>query len=150
MAIKGLNHYSVIGNDLQASKYFYCQIVGLEYLPKRDKGVTTYIDFGLPGHKEPVVSIIDANVEIPENTRDVGFQLHGKASSEGKSKFSTGSFEHICFTFDEQDFEEKKDKLIENGYMCRVGYDFLPNCKQIWSIDPNGVKIEFMFLCEQN
>jgi len=144
MATKGLNHYSVIGYDLEASKHFYSEIVGLHLLPKRDQGVTVYVDFGLPGSSEPLVSVIDANVAIRENRRDVGFQLHAKASTKGKEAFATGAFEHLCFVFKELDFEEVKRKLLANGYMCQ-GYDFLPTCKQIWTIDPNGIKLEFMF-----
>ena len=91
MAVTGINHYTVIGYDLEAAKQFYIEIVGLTLLNKRTQGVTTYIDFTLPGRNEPLVRVIDANVEIAKNERDVGFQLHGTAGKNGKKEFSSGA-----------------------------------------------------------
>ena len=147
MAIKALNHYTLISDDLAANKLFYADIVGLALLMPRDKGVTQNIDFAFPGQHYPVVSIIDNHQPLKSQNvqREHGFQLHGQVNPAGKNCFATGPFEHICFSYDATDYERVKQQLNQHHFDCREGFDFMPKCKQIWTLDPNGGKVEFQF-----
>ncbi len=151
MAIKTLHHYTVISDDLESNTTFYCDIVGLEQLTTpNNKGVTQFIEFAFPGMNQAVVSVIDGNHPLKQqpNERTNGFQLHGKINQQGKERFATGPFEHICFSYDAEDFDTIKEKLQQHQFACREGFDFMPAFKQIWTIDPNGIKVEFLFECD--
>ncbi|MCP4476223.1 MAG: hypothetical protein GY821_17020 [Gammaproteobacteria bacterium] len=152
MAIRGLNHYTIISDNLSANRLFYSQIVGLECLSTERKGVTQFIDFALPSQSTPVVSVIDGThpyrKTVTSTHRNTGFELHGTVNPQGKSQFATGPFEHICFNYEEVDFDRIKTQLHQHDFACRESFDWLPTCKQIWTLDPNGIKVEFLFECQ--
>jgi catechol 2,3-dioxygenase-like lactoylglutathione lyase family enzyme len=145
MSIHGLDHFSIITNDLERTTQFYCDIIGLEKMPGLVGGVTRGINYRIPGSEEAIVHIIDADALTDKPPRDSGFFLHGEPAPVGNRDFLTRSLEHICFRFDADDFDQVKIKLKKYNYEYREGFDFMPKFKQIWVIDPNGVKIELVF-----
>lgn len=131
MPLDRLDHYFVYASDLERSRHFYSDILGLEAGPRPD--------FDFPGHwfyleDRPVVHV--GNSEF-EGGYVVGDEAGQRASG------STGPVDHIAFRGrDIDDFIARFE---------REGIDFRRNevpdfaLSQLFVKDPEGVTIELNF-----
>ncbi len=131
MPLDRLDHYFVYAADLEQSRRFYADILGLEAGPRPD--------FGFPGHwfyleDRPVVHVGNSEFE--------GGYVAGDEAQQ-RASGSTGPVDHIAFRGrDIDDFISRFE---------REGIDFRRNevpdfaLSQLFVKDPEGVTIELNF-----
>jgi len=135
MPVTSLNHYLIVSKDLERSRKFYEQVLGLELADRPD--------FGFPGYW------LSANGEIcvhlasqdPNKIRD---QFLLKKHPKGTN--GSGSVDHIAFLA--QDPDAVGARIRKNKVDLHVRS--FPDAKlfQIFLKDPDDVTIELNFLGE--
>jgi catechol 2,3-dioxygenase-like lactoylglutathione lyase family enzyme len=123
MALTQLNHVTVRTHDLEATKDFYENVLGLTAGPRPP--------FRFPGYwlycgENPVVHLV----------------LHADAIGGGLSR-DTGSFDHVAFT--SNDFPVMRERLTKLGVAFREQQVPAASNRQLFVEDPNGVTIELNF-----
>lgn len=133
--IESLDHFFVYSSNLQKTKQFYSEILGLKDGPRPQ--------FSFPGHwfylnEKPVVHVGTSEFEG-------GFK-DGESVSTKISQVGTGSVDHIAFKCKNiQEFIARLDSLGQ-PFRTQEIPDF--DLKQIFVKDPNGVTIELNFFGE--
>ncbi len=130
MPLERLDHYFVYASDLEVSRRFYCEVLGLTNGPRPQ--------FGFPGHwfyleDRPVVHI-----------GDDGFE-GGYVYEDGKHVISgpTGPVDHIAFRASNlDDFLTRFDQMGVS-FQRREVPDF--RLSQLFVKDPEGLTIELNF-----
>jgi catechol 2,3-dioxygenase-like lactoylglutathione lyase family enzyme len=129
MELKSFEHVLIIAQDLEATKEFYVDLIGLA-VGKRP-------DFGFPGYwlylgDTPCVHL--AGRERP------GRRVGGRRSDD---ESNTGAIDHVAFNAD--GINAARDRFDKAG----IDYEhrLVPGAplQQLFLIDPNGVKIEINF-----
>ena len=128
MPATSLNHYTILARDLEATKDFYTDIVGLKV---GDRPPLNFPGYWLYCGDVPTVHLIGHRPEI-ESIRD---------SSSDPAK--TGRLDHIAFAC--AGLKDMKATLERNS----VKYDerVLPrlNMTQLFYYDPDGIAVECNF-----
>jgi len=132
MPLTKLEHYLVLTNDIDATRDFYVQVLGMQpgFRP----------DLGFPGHwvylgDTPVIHIAEWQTYGSHSFRnDVGTSTRTEA---------TGPVDHIAFAA--QDFDEVLARLRQHGAQVRVNDNPANVVRQLFVLDPNGVMIEINF-----
>ncbi len=124
MPATSLNHYTIRVRDLERTKDFYEDIVGLK---SGDRPPLPFPGYWLYCGDVPAVHLIGRRPEEPE--------FNGSAE--------TGRLDHIAFTA--ENLELMKDRLRSN----EIAFEekVLPrfNITQLFFQDPDGISIEFNF-----
>lgn len=120
MALQNLDHFNVYCADLETSRAFYTEVLGL------NDGARP--NFGIPG---AWMYLGDRAV------------VHLVGGREGEAPLRTGPFDHIAF--EAGDFEGMRAKVQGLGLEFQEADvpDF--KLKQLFLRDPDGVKIELNF-----
>ena len=115
--IKQLAHVCIHSTDLEKTRWFYCDVLGGEVAFDFDKNGSLYgYYFRLGGN---------TFIEV----------FAGEAGAAG------GHIKHMCLEV--EDIDRLVEVLKENGIAVtakKLGGD---NAWQVWTEDPNGVRIEF-------
>ena len=132
MPLTELNHYFVRANDLERSKKFYCDVLGLQQMPRPD--------FPFPGYWLGVGGKIQVHMGphgIPNS------QLYYLGSTRESATDNAGVVDHIAFSATEPD--AMAARLDAMGVPSRKR--FLPEIKlfQMFVEDPDGLTIELNF-----
>lgn len=127
MALEALEHYTVQCADLDGTRDFYRDVLGLE------EGFRP--DLGFAGHwlycgDVPVVHLLGRDGALPEN----------RSAEPGGD---TGSFDHIAFRG--RDVEAMIARLRANGIAFRENRIDEIKLHQLFVRDPNGVMVEMNF-----
>lgn len=130
MPLERLDHYFVYAADLDVSRRFYAEVLGLENGPRPQ--------FDFPGHwfyleGRPVVHV--GNKDFAG-----GFVTDG---SERSIAGSTGPVDHIAFRANDIENFEQRFKALALAYQRREVPDFA--LSQLFVKDPDGVTIELNF-----
>ena len=137
MPITDINHYLVVSKNLERSKKFYQEVLGLKLAPERP-------DFGFPGYwlKAGDAICVHLASRQPNRIRD-RFLL----KKHPKGTTGSGSVDHIAFLA--RDPQEVRDRILRNK--VEMHYRSFPEAKlfQIFLKDPDDVTIELNFLGEQ-
>ena len=135
MPVTALNHYLIVSKNLERSKKFYEQVLGLELAERPD--------FGFPGYWMKTGDNICVHLasQDPNRIRD---QYLLKKHPKGTN--GSGSVDHIAFLA--QDPEAVRDRIKKNKVDMHVRS--FPDAKlfQIFLKDPDDVTIELNFLGE--
>ncbi len=123
MALTELNHFTVRTRDMDGTRDFYVDVLGLRVGPRPDLGFPGY---WLYCGQQPVVHLVPESAGI------------GAGSGE-----DTGNFDHVAFLGD--DFAGMRQRLSELGLAFRENDVRAANLKQIFLPDPNRVMIEINF-----
>ncbi|HLJ62824.1 MAG TPA: VOC family protein [Stellaceae bacterium] len=123
MPLTGLNHVTVRCADLEATKDFYAEILGLEAGPRPP---LSFPGFWLYCGENAVIHL------VPEEG----------AIGSGKSP-DTGNFDHVAFTAG--DFEGMRAMLNARGVKFRERNVPGAAVRQLFFTDPNNVMIELNF-----
>jgi catechol 2,3-dioxygenase-like lactoylglutathione lyase family enzyme len=132
MPVTELNHYFVRANDLEATKNFYCDVLGFEVMPRPD--------FPFPGYW------LGANGKIQVHMGPHGIknsELYYLGTTPKNGTEDAGVVDHIAFLATEP---EKFNTRFESlGMASRKRY--FPEFKlfQMFVKDPNGLTIELNF-----
>ncbi len=130
MPLGVLQHYTIEPSDLEATKNFYCDALGLE---NGDRPPLGFPGYWLYSGGVPTVHLLG-----PRTPRE-GIVVRGT----GKKFDNTGRFDHIAFAATDIDGVRKRlqDRNIEfrEQTVPRTG------AKQIFLYDPDGVGVELNF-----
>jgi catechol 2,3-dioxygenase-like lactoylglutathione lyase family enzyme len=135
MPLTGLNHYLIVSRDLDRSRRFYEDVLGMQLAERPD--------FGFPGYWLKLGDDICVHLasQAPNEIRD---QFLLKKHPEGTA--GSGSVDHIAFLA--RDPREVRER-IRRGKV-EMHYRSFPDAKlfQIFLRDPDDVTIELNFLGE--
>ncbi len=128
MPAESLNHYTIQARDVEKTKDFYVQIVGLK---AGDRPPLNFPGYWLYCGGTPTVHLL-------------GYQAHQKVVADGPSyPAETGRLDHIAFSC--SGLKDMKATLKAHG----VKYDerVLPrlNMTQLFYLDPDGIAVECNF-----
>ena len=129
MPITKMEHFLVLTDDIEATREFYCKVLGVTVgarPPLHFGGYWLYVD------DIPCVHIADWD-SYTANAIQHGIPVSTRAAG-------TGSLDHIAFNAD--DFDEIAERLERYG--IRAALNVVPEngLRQLFLEDPNGVKIE--------
>jgi catechol 2,3-dioxygenase-like lactoylglutathione lyase family enzyme len=135
MPVTGLNHYLIVSKNLERSRKFYQEVLGMELAERPD--------FGFPGYWLKIGAEICVHLasQAPNRIRDT-FLL----KKHPKGTTGSGSVDHIAFLA--QDPDAVRGRIQKS----RVAMHFrsFPEAKlfQIFLKDPDDITIELNFLGE--
>ncbi|HYD56587.1 MAG TPA: VOC family protein [Burkholderiales bacterium] len=135
MPLTGLNHYLIVSQDLERSRRFYEQVLGMQLADRPD--------FGFPGYWLKIGDDICVHLASQE-ANEVRDQFLLKKHPRGTT--GSGSVDHIAFVA--RDPREVRDRIRSNK--VDMHYRSFPDAKlfQIFLKDPDDVTIELNFLGE--
>jgi catechol 2,3-dioxygenase-like lactoylglutathione lyase family enzyme len=135
MPVTSLNHYLIVSKNLERSKKFYQQVLGLELAERPD--------FGFPGYWLKTGDDICVHLasQDPNKTRDMFLLKKHPKGTKG-----SGSVDHIAFLA--QDPFEVRKRIQKSK--VEMHFRSFPDAKlfQIFLKDPDDVTIELNFLGE--
>ena len=135
MPLTELNHYLLVAKDLERTKNFYCDVLGLELADRPD--------FGFPGYWLKIGDEICVHLasQAPNQIRDTFLLKKHPRGTNG-----SGQVDHIAFLA--KDAEGVRRRIQKKG--VEMHYRSFPDAKlfQIFLKDPNDVTIELNFLGE--
>jgi catechol 2,3-dioxygenase-like lactoylglutathione lyase family enzyme len=135
MPLTSLNHYLIVSKDLERSKKFYQQVLGMQLAERPD--------FGFPGYWLKLGDAICVHLasQDPNKIRD---QFLLKKHPKGTK--GSGSLDHIAFLA--RDPEDVRSRIRKNK--VEMHFRSFPDAKlfQIFLKDPDDVTIELNFLGE--
>ncbi len=128
MPVTGIFHTAIKTNDLEATVYFYTQILGLRQVPRPD--------FGFPGAW--------LGCPIPGGQAIIHLYAGGPAlGTAGQAPLGTAAIDHIAITA--VGFHEFRQRVAGAGLEWR---EYLVPGTTLWQLfvyDPNGVLLEMTF-----
>ncbi|HWA38636.1 MAG TPA: VOC family protein [Burkholderiales bacterium] len=135
MPLTGLNHYLIVSRDLDRSRKFYEDVLGMQLADRPD--------FGFPGYWLKLGDDICVHLasQAPNEIRDQFLLKKHPAGTAG-----SGSVDHIAFLA--RDPREVRERIRRN--QVEMHYRSFPDAKlfQIFLRDPDDVTIELNFLGE--
>ena len=135
MPITELNHYLLVARDLERTRDFYQNVLGLELAERPD--------FGFPGYWLKTGDDICVHLasQEPNDTRDMFLLKKHPRGTAG-----SGSVDHIAFLA--KDPREVRQRIQKNN--VEMHFRSFPDAKlfQIFLKDPDDVTIELNFLGE--
>lgn len=142
MGIKRLDHVNFITHNPQATIEFYCEVIGLKLGERLSVDTSQSLYFYLPGTSIAILHIGNAATakEQPK------FKRLADLDHNHSGDFSTGAFDHFCLAVDMADYElfiiRFESKKLNYQTYCHNDTAL----KQIWLLDPNGVRVELNFI----
>jgi catechol 2,3-dioxygenase-like lactoylglutathione lyase family enzyme len=135
MPLTGLNHYLVVSKNLERSKKFYQEVLGMQLAERPD--------FGFPGYWLKLGDEICVHLASQE-TNQIRDTFLLKKHPKGTT--GSGSVDHIAFVA--RDPQEVRDRIQKNK--VEMHFRSFPDAKlfQIFLKDPDDVTIELNFLGE--
>jgi catechol 2,3-dioxygenase-like lactoylglutathione lyase family enzyme len=135
MPLTGLNHYLVVSKNLERSKKFYQEVLGMQLAERPD--------FGFPGYWLKLgdeICVHLASQEANEIRDTFLLKKHPKGTT------GSGSVDHIAFLA--QDPYDVRGRIEKNK--VEMHFRSFPDAKlfQIFLKDPDDVTIELNFLGE--
>ena len=132
MPLTKIEHYLVLTDDIDATRDFYVEALGMQ--------VGFRPPLGFPGHwvyigDTPVIHIAEW-VTYTTRSKSRGVDVTTRASG-------TGPVDHIAFAA--QDYDEVLARLQRLAVPVRVNDNPGNIVRQLFVFDPNGVKIEINF-----
>ena len=135
MPVTAINHYLVVSKNLERSKKFYQEVLGLELAERPD--------FGFPGYWLKTGDNICVHL-ASQDLNKIRDQFLLKKHPKGTH--GSGSVDHIAFLA--QDPEAVRNRIQK--HKVEMHFRSFPDAKlfQIFLKDPDGVTIELNFLGE--
>jgi catechol 2,3-dioxygenase-like lactoylglutathione lyase family enzyme len=132
MPLLRLEHYLVLSDDIDGTRDFYCDVLGMRegFRPK----------LGFPGYWLYVGDVPSIHIAEWESyavwTKEVGIPISSRAES-------TGAVDHIAFNA--SGFDEVRARLQARGLEISENLLDEIGLRQLFIYDPNGVPIELNF-----
>ena len=133
MALLSLNHVTIRPHDLEATRDFYVDIVGLR------EGARP--PFGFPGYwlyaaDMPVIHLVGAGNPTDEY---VGY------SESARPATGSGVVDHVAFAYDAEDYDKTCAAIEARGFDCRRQTVPDLGLRQLFIKDPDAVLVELNF-----
>jgi len=124
--VKAIDHVTIVVNDLERSRVFYCDLLGMEEI--------TRPNFGFAGYW-----FQSGNTQIHLIENKPGCSLPGGGLDP--DQVNAGLTHHFAFEVD--DAHAAHNFLIESGVRIQGGPHLRPDgCNQVWFYDPDGHCVE--------
>lgn len=129
MPLTKMEHYLVLTKDIDATRDFYCRVLGMR------EGFRPPL--GFPGYwlylgDTPCIHIAEWQT-YTEHSNSRGIPVSTPADG-------TGAFDHIAFVA--TDYDELLESLERNGLKPYRNITNPNGLRQVFLLDPNGIKIE--------
>jgi catechol 2,3-dioxygenase-like lactoylglutathione lyase family enzyme len=131
MPLTAMEHFLVLTDDLEATRAFYCEALGLEVGSRPDlpfPGLWLYLG-GVPR-----VHLAERSAYAAHSER-IGIPASEPAAT------GTGAVDHVAFNAGPGDYDEIAARLERSGVEARPN-EVPGGMRQLFVHDPNGVKIE--------
>ena len=132
MPLTKIEHYLVLTDDIDATRDFYCEALGMSRGPRPA--------LAFPGHW---VYIGDVPCIHIAEWQTYTAHARKKGVAVAAQTVSTGPVDHIAFAA--HDFDEVLGRLERYGVPFRTSEQPGGQVRQLFVLDPNGVKIEINF-----
>lgn len=142
MPIKRLDHVNFITHDMTATIKFYCDIIGLTQGSHLSIDTAQSVYFYIEGQNFPILHIGNAKLE----KKQPKYERFAELSENSSWNFSTGSFDHFCLLLDDHDYDGMIKQLNKHNIQHQTYCHQDIALKQIWVLDPNGVRVELNFV----
>jgi catechol 2,3-dioxygenase-like lactoylglutathione lyase family enzyme len=129
MPITHLEHFLVLTDDIEATRDFYRDVLGLSVGPRPPLGFAGY---WLYAGGAPCVHIAE-RASYAASSLPAGIPVSARAPG-------TGPFDHAAFIA--RDFDEISARLARHGVAAHLNVVPGNGLRQLFVLDPNGVKIE--------
>ena len=129
MPLGVLQHYTIEPSNLEATKDFYCDVLGLENGDRPP--------LGFPGYWLYSGGVATVHLLGPRQPRE-GVVVRGEKKFD-----DTGRFDHIAFAA--SDIDEVRARLASKSVKFRENTVPRTGAKQIFLYDPDGVGVELNF-----
>ena len=141
MIIQRLDHVNFITHDMKKTIHFYCHIIGLVHGEHLSIDTAQSVYFYIPGDKIAILHVGSAKADKHQPK----FKRLADLDETQNGRFSTGAFDHFCLMLDDNDYSVFIDKLNKHviPYQTYCHDDIA--LKQIWVLDPNGIRVELNF-----
>lgn len=142
MGIKRLDHVNFVTHDPQTTIAFYCDVIGLSLGNKLSIDTSQSLYFYIPGSAIAILHVGNAKADKSQ----LKFERLADLESQNQGRFSTGAFDHFCLAVDMGDYDLfiKRLDAKKLNYQTYCHNDMA--LKQIWLLDPNGVRVELNFI----
>ena len=132
MPLTELNHYFVRANDMEQSRRFYCEVLGLQQMPRPN--------FAFPGYWLGVGGKVQVHMG-PHDIPDAGVHYMGTTALSATD--NAGVVDHIAFSATEP--EAFVARLKQMRVTARKRYRPEIRLFQVFLQDPDGLTIEVNF-----
>jgi catechol 2,3-dioxygenase-like lactoylglutathione lyase family enzyme len=127
MPITHMQHYMVLSKDLEKTRAFYCDVLGLKVGPRPP------FDFeGFWIYTGDVAAVHVAGQSSYEDT--------GRLKDSGAARNGSGSVDHIAFAAN--DYDELIASFNRHGVKYRATTVPGSDLRQLFVFDPDGIQIE--------
>jgi len=126
MPITQMQHYMVLSKDLEKTRHFYCDVLGLRtgFRPPFDfEGLWIYV----------------GDVAVVHVATQTSYEVSGRVESAGK-RHGSGSVDHIAFSAD--NYDELVSSFDRHGVKYRATKVPDSDLRQLFVLDPDGIQIE--------
>jgi catechol 2,3-dioxygenase-like lactoylglutathione lyase family enzyme len=144
MAIIRLDHVNFITHDMPATVSFYCNTIGLEQGKQLSIDTAQSVYFYIPGSKVAILHVGHAKADKNQPK----FERLANLAIGNQGDFSTGAFDHFCLALDDNDNPFFLDRLNKENWSYQTVCHKDIELKQIWLLDPNGIRVELNFVKE--
>ncbi|MGH6662652.1 MAG: VOC family protein [Rhodospirillales bacterium] len=127
-----LDHLTVRTDDLEATKAFFTDVLGLSV---GERPAFTFPGYWLYNHERPIVHLVVAS---PERS-----YVPGRGDDDGPLANDTGAVDHVAFFADDHDglIQRLKRRKIEFTERSQVG----TGTRQVFVAGPHGLVVEIDF-----
>ncbi len=144
MGIKRLDHVNFITHDMNKTIQFYCDVIGLVVGEHLSIDTAQSVYFYIPGETIAILHVGNAK----SNKHQPKFKRLADLDENQHGQFSTGAFDHFCLALDNEDYESVIEKLTQKSISFQTYCHNDVALKQIWLLDPNGVRVELNFIID--
>jgi len=126
MPITQMQHYMVLSKNLEKTRHFYCDVLGLRtgFRPPFDfEGLWIYV----------------GDVAVVHVATQTSYEVSGRVEAAGK-RHGSGSVDHIAFAG--TDYDELVGSFTKHGVSYRATQVPGSDLRQLFVFDPDGIQIE--------
>lgn len=126
MPITQMQHYMVLSKDLEKTRAFYCDVLGLRTGPRPPfdfEGLWIYV----------------GDVAVVHVATQTSYEVSGRVEAAGK-RHGSGSVDHIAFAAD--NYDELIASFQKHGVQYRATRVPDSDLRQLFVLDPDGIQIE--------
>jgi catechol 2,3-dioxygenase-like lactoylglutathione lyase family enzyme len=127
MPITQMQHYMVLSKDLEQTRRFYCDVLGLRTGPRPPfdfEGLWIYVGDVAVVHVAGQASYVDT----------------GRLADAAATRHGSGSVDHIAFAAN--DYDELVASFEKHGVKYRAARVPDSDLRQLFVFDPDGIQIE--------
>jgi len=127
MPITQMQHYMVLSKDLEKTRQFYCDVLGLRTGPRPPfdfEGLWIYV----------------GDVAVVHVAGQASYEETGRLAEITKERHGSGSVDHIAFAAN--NYDELVASFQKHGVKYRATQVPASDLRQLFVHDPDGIQIE--------